>query len=49
MVMDSLSSKVICIMSSVPQSSVLSLVLLMLYMADLANIAAEYNITRSGR
>ena len=45
MVVDGVSSKVTYIICSVPQGSVLGPVLFLLYVADLADIVPEYNIS----
>ena len=45
MVVDGVSSKVIYILCSVPQGSVLGPVLFILYMANLADVAAEHDMS----
>ena len=45
MVINGVASHVIYVMCSVPQGSVLDPLLFILYMADLADIAAQYNLT----
>jgi len=45
MVISGVACHVIRVMCSVPQGSVLGLLLFILYMADLADIAAQYNLT----
>ena len=44
-VINGVASHVIHVMCSVPQGSVLGTLLFILYMADLAGIAAQYNLT----
>ena len=44
-VINGVASHVIHVMCSVPQGSVLGKLLFILYMADLADIAAQYNLT----
>ena len=45
MVINGVASHIIHVMYSVPQGLVLGLLLFILYMADLADIAAQYNLT----
>ena len=45
MVVDGVSSEVTYIICSVPQGSILGPVLFILYMADLADIVAEHNMS----